>query len=159
MSPSGCRSIDRRRRRCYGAGTPTTVSALKRSWSSDAGRLSPRAGLQCTTGAAGAIDPATAREQAGEPGAIRFAVPEGGVTAFEDAVFGRVEFANSELEDFVLLRSDGVPTYHLSVVADDLDMGLTHVIRGADHISNTPKQVLQYQALGDRSRRFLLIFR
>ncbi len=53
------------------------------------------------------------------------------------------------LEDFVLLRSDGIPTYHLSVVADDLDMRLTHIIRGADHISNTPKQVLQYQALGE----------
>jgi glutamyl-tRNA synthetase len=61
-----------------------------------------------------------------------------------------VEFANAELEDFVLLRSDGVPTYHLSVVADDLDMRLTHIIRGADHISNTPKQVLQYDALGER---------
>jgi glutamyl-tRNA synthetase len=99
-----------------------------------------------------AIDPLVAYErvQAGEPGALRFAVPEGGVTAFEDAVFGRVEFANAELEDFVLLRSDRVPTYHLSVVADDLDMRLTHVIRGADHISNTPKQVLQYQALGEK---------
>jgi len=63
-------------------------------------------------------------------------------------VFGRVEFANAEIEDFVLLRSDGIPTYHLSVVADDLDMRLTHIIRGADHISNTPKQVLQYRALG-----------
>jgi glutamyl-tRNA synthetase len=96
------------------------------------------------------IDPATAQEraQAGEPCALRFAVPEGGVTGFDDAVFKRVEFANAELEDFVLLRSDGVPTYHLSVVADDLDMRLTHIIRGADHISNTPKQVLQYQALG-----------
>ena len=99
-----------------------------------------------------AIDPSVAYErfQEGQPGALRFAVPEGGVTAFEDAVFGRVEFANAELEDFVLLRSDGVPTYHLSVVADDLDMRLTHIIRGADHISNTPKQVLQYQALGER---------
>ncbi len=99
-----------------------------------------------------AIDPVVAygRVQAGEPGALRFAVPEGGVTAFDDAVFSRVEFANAELEDFVLLRSDGVPTYHLSVVADDLDMRLTHVIRGADHISNTPKQVLQYQALGEK---------
>jgi glutamyl-tRNA synthetase len=99
-----------------------------------------------------AIDPLVAYERvrAGEPGALRFAVPEGGVTAFEDAVFGRVEFANAELEDFVLLRSDGVPTYHLSVVADDVDMRLTHVIRGADHISNTPKQVLQYQALGEK---------
>src|SRR6201997_3377063 len=91
---------------------------------------------------------ATARRAAGEPAAIRFRVPEGGVTAFDDAVIGRVEFANAELEDFVLLRSDGIPTYHLSVVADDLDMRLTHIIRGADHISNTPKQVLQYQALG-----------
>jgi len=63
-------------------------------------------------------------------------------------VFGRVEFANAEIEDFVLLRSDGIPTYHLSVVADDIDMRLTHIIRGADHISNTPKQILQYRALG-----------
>src|SRR3984957_19641222 len=91
---------------------------------------------------------ATARRAAGQPAAIRFRVPEGGVTAFDDAVVGRVEFANSELEDFVLLRSDGIPTYRLSVVADDLDMRLPHIIRGADHISNTPKQVLQYQALG-----------
>ena len=85
---------------------------------------------------------------AGKVAAIRFAVPEGGTTSFDDAVVGKVEFANAELEDFVLLRSDGIPTYHLSVVADDVDMGLTHIIRGADHISNTPKQVLQYLALG-----------
>lgn len=86
---------------------------------------------------------------AGEPAAVRFAVPLEGSTAWNDAVFGKLEFANAEIEDFVLLRSDGVPTYHLSVVADDLDMRMTHVIRGADHISNTPKQVLQYQALGE----------
>ena len=73
---------------------------------------------------------------------------EGRPRAFDDAVFGKVEFSNAEIEDFVLLRSDGIPTYHLSVVADDLDMRLTHIIRGADHISNTPKQVLQYRALG-----------
>lgn len=91
---------------------------------------------------------AAARKAAGEACAIRFAVPDGGSTSFDDAVFGRVEFANAEIEDFVLLRSDGVPTYHLSVVADDIDMRLTHIIRGADHISNTPKQVLQYRALG-----------
>jgi glutamyl-tRNA synthetase len=96
------------------------------------------------------LDPEIAekRFQAGEPCALRFAVPEDGVTAFDDAVFGRVEFVNAELEDFVILRSDGIPTYHLSVVADDLDMELTHVIRGADHLSNTPKQVLAYRALG-----------
>jgi glutamyl-tRNA synthetase len=87
------------------------------------------------------------RRLAGQPAAVRFSVPDG-ATSWDDAVFGRVEFANVELEDFVLLRSDGIPTYHLSVVADDIDMRLTHIIRGADHISNTPKQVLQYQALG-----------
>jgi glutamyl-tRNA synthetase len=88
------------------------------------------------------------RLAAGKPAAVRFAVPESGSTSFEDAVFGKVEFANVELEDFVLLRSDGGPTYHLSVVTDDVEMRITHVIRGADHISNTPKQVLLYQALG-----------
>ncbi len=91
---------------------------------------------------------AAGRKAAGEACAVRFAVPDGGATGFEDAVFGRVEFSNAEIEDFVLLRSDGIPTYHLSVVADDIEMGLTHIIRGADHISNTPKQVLQYEALG-----------
>jgi glutamyl-tRNA synthetase len=90
---------------------------------------------------------AKARRHAGEAAAIRFAVPEGGSTFFDDAVFGRVEFANTELEDFVLLRSDGVPTYHLSVVVDDIDMRMTHILRGADHLSNTPKQVMLYQAL------------
>ena len=95
-----------------------------------------------------AKEEAQARIDAGETAAIRFAVPEGGTTSFDDAVFGKVEFANAEIEDFVLLRSDGIPTYHLSVVADDIDMRLTHIIRGADHISNTPKQVLQYRALG-----------
>jgi len=88
------------------------------------------------------------RRGSGDAGAVRFAIPDGGSTSFEDAVFGKVEFANSELEDFVLLRSDGSPTYHLSVVADDIDLRITHIIRGADHISNTPKQVLLYQALG-----------
>jgi len=87
------------------------------------------------------------RKNAGEPSAVRFAVPESGSTAFDDAVFGKVEFVNTEIEDFVLLRSDGSPTYHLSVVADDIDLRISHIIRGADHISNTPKQVLLYQAL------------
>jgi glutamyl-tRNA synthetase len=91
---------------------------------------------------------ATRRKNAGEPAAVRFAVPETGSTSFDDAVFGKVEFANAEIEDFVLLRSDGSPTYHLSVVADDIDLRISHIIRGADHISNTPKQVLLYQALG-----------
>ena len=91
---------------------------------------------------------ASRRKNAGEPAAVRFAVPETGSTSFDDAVFGKVEFANTEIEDFVLLRSDGSTTYHLSVVADDIDLRISHIIRGADHISNTPKQVLLYQALG-----------
>jgi len=91
---------------------------------------------------------AKARRDADGPAAIRFAVPESGSTFFDDGVFGRVEFANAELEDFVLLRSDGAPTYHLSVVVDDIDMRMTHILRGADHLSNTPKQVMLYQALG-----------
>lgn len=86
--------------------------------------------------------------------AIRFRVPTGAVTRFTDAVFGEREFSNDEIEDFVLLRSGkgdeefGLPTYQMSVVADDIDMRVTHIIRGADHLSNTPKQVLLYSALG-----------
>ena len=83
----------------------------------------------------------------GEPAAVRFRVREGAVR-FEDAVFGDITKECEEIEDFVLLRSDGQPTYHLSVVADDLDMRVTHVVRGADHISNTPKQILLFDALG-----------
>jgi len=83
----------------------------------------------------------------GKPFAIRFRVPPGR-TSFTDRVMGKIKIENSILEDFVLLRSDGVPTYHLSVVVDDMDMEITHVIRGADHISNTPKQILIYRAAG-----------
>ena len=83
----------------------------------------------------------------GRPAAVRFRVPDSGRTSFEDQVFGHLVVDHRDLEDFVLLRSDGHPTYHLGVVADDLDLRITHVIRGADHISNTPKQILMYQAL------------
>lgn len=87
------------------------------------------------------------RRAAGQPCAIRFRVPASGQTSFDDQVFGHIEVENRDIEDFVLLRSDGHPTYHLGVVTDDLDMRVTHVVRGADHISNTPKQILMYQAL------------
>jgi len=89
-----------------------------------------------------------AKEKDGIPAAIRFRVPREGVTKFEDAVFGSREVQNAEIEDFVLLRSTGLPTYQLSVVVDDIDMRISHIIRGADHLSNTPKQVLIYRALG-----------
>jgi glutamyl-tRNA synthetase len=84
----------------------------------------------------------------GLPHAVRFAPPREGTTHFEDAVFGSRDVQNAEMEDFVLLRSTGLPTYQLGAVTDDIDMGITHVIRGADHLSNTPKQVLLYRALG-----------
>lgn len=90
----------------------------------------------------------SAKRRDGVPHAVRFRVPRAGVTAFDDAVFGAREVQNEEIEDFVLLRSNGLPTYQLSVVVDDIDMRITHVIRGADHLSNTPKQVLIYRALG-----------
>jgi len=86
-----------------------------------------------------------ARETEGVPRAIRFKVPAG-TTSFTDLVHGPIAFDNAHIEDFVIVRSDRQPTYHLSVVADDLDMKITHVVRGDDHISNTPKQVLLYQA-------------
>jgi glutamyl-tRNA synthetase len=89
----------------------------------------------------------SAKEKERTPRAIRFRTPRSGTTKFEDAVFGSREVLNQDIEDFVLLRSSGLPTYQLSVVVDDIDMRITHIIRGADHLSNTPKQVLIYHAL------------
>ena len=88
-----------------------------------------------------------AREKAGAARAVRFKVPEGTIRV-DDIVKGPIDFDASLIEDFVILRSDGHPTYHLSVVSDDVEMAITHVIRGDDHISNTPKQILLYRALG-----------
>src|ERR671913_2394530 len=88
-----------------------------------------------------------------DEGAIRFKVPAG-KTAFTDSVHGPIEFDNEHIESFVILRSDTHPTYHLSVVVDDIDMAITHVVRGDDHISNTPKQVLLYGAFGSTPPSF-----
>lgn len=88
-----------------------------------------------------------------DEGAIRFKVPPG-QTRFVDLVHGDISFENEHIENFVVLRSDGHPTYHLSVVVDDIDMEITHVVRGDDHISNTPKQVLLYQAFGRTAPQF-----
>ena len=88
-----------------------------------------------------------------DEGAIRFKVPEG-KTSFVDRVHGPIEFDNEHIEPFVILRSDGHPTYHLSVVVDDIDMAISHVVRGDDHISNTPKQVLLYQAFAAQTPQF-----
>ncbi|MDI6763393.1 MAG: glutamate--tRNA ligase [Thermodesulfobacteriota bacterium] len=82
------------------------------------------------------------------PFAIRFFSPDEGKTVVEDLIQGRVEFDNSELDDLIILRSDGLPTYNFSVVVDDVTMNITHVIRGNDHLNNTPRQIQIYQALG-----------
>src|SRR5258708_6106622 len=88
------------------------------------------------------------RAAAGEPLGIRLKVAAAGVSRFADIVYGDQERSFAEIEDLVLLRSDGHPLYNLSVVLDDIEMGITHVIRGQDHLTNTHKQILLYQAFG-----------
>ena len=83
-----------------------------------------------------------------DEGAIRFRMPNEGTTGWDDAVKGRIEFPNEQLEDLVLTRSDGRPTYNFASPVEDWLDGITHVIRGDDHVSNTPKQILILQALG-----------
>ena len=79
---------------------------------------------------------------------LRFKNPQGGVVAWDDKVKGRVEFSNDELDDLVIARPDGTPTYNFCVVVDDIDMDITHVIRGDDHVNNTPRQINIFRALG-----------
>jgi len=79
---------------------------------------------------------------------LRFKNPQGGVVAWEDKVKGRIEISNDELDDLVIARPDGTPTYNFCVVVDDIDMAITHVIRGDDHVNNTPRQINIFKALG-----------
>ncbi|WIM06564.1 MAG: glutamate--tRNA ligase [Candidatus Nitricoxidivorans perseverans] len=85
---------------------------------------------------------------AGVAPAVRFRNPLDGVVAWDDLVKGRIEIANAELDDFVIARADGTPTYNFCVVVDDWDMGITHVLRGDDHVNNTPRQINVLEALG-----------
>ena len=97
------------------------------------------------------LDPAEAqaRVDAGEPHTIRIKVPDGrGDVVVKDAVHGEVAFNARELDDFIIFRTDGTPTYNFATVVDDAAMGITHIIRGDDHLSNTPRQVIVYEALG-----------
>jgi len=91
---------------------------------------------------------------AGVPPVIRFRNPDEGTVGWRDLVKGPIEIANAELDDLVILRADGVPTYNFGVVVDDLDMAITHVIRGDDHVNNTPRQINIYDALGAPLPRF-----
>ena len=89
-----------------------------------------------------------------DDGAIRFRMPDEGTTGWEDIVRGRIDFPNEKLEDVVLLRGDGRPTYNFASPVDDLDDGITHVVRGEDHIANTPKQIRILEALGATLPRY-----
>jgi glutamyl-tRNA synthetase len=91
---------------------------------------------------------------ADEPHVVRFLNPEEGEVAFDDLVHGRIAFANAELDDLVIRRTDGSPTYNFTVVVDDMDMDVTHVIRGDDHINNTPRQINMLRALGREPPRY-----
>jgi len=86
--------------------------------------------------------------------AVRFRMPQEGHTVVDDMIKGKVVFENAQLDDLIILRSDGTPTYNLTVVVDDVDMKITHVIRGDDHLNNTPKQLHIYEALGYNVPRF-----
>ena len=91
---------------------------------------------------------------AGVPPVVRFRNPDAGEVTFDDLVKGSITVANSELDDLVLMRADGIPTYNFGVVVDDIDMNITHVIRGDDHVNNTPRQINIYRALGAPLPRF-----
>jgi len=101
-------------------------------------------------------DESDRRAAAGEPFALRFRVPRGtgGSVRFTDAVYGEQVKAADDIEDFALLRSDGMPTYHLASCADDVDLRISHIIRGQDHLSNTYKHVLIFEAAGGKSPQF-----
>ncbi|MCK4235727.1 MAG: glutamate--tRNA ligase, partial [Candidatus Krumholzibacteria bacterium] len=94
------------------------------------------------------------RLRQGIPHVIRFRMPDGGEVRFSDIIRGELKFSNSDLDDFVIIKSDGRPTYNFAVVVDDAHMKITHVIRGDDHISNTPRQVHIYLALGYQCPKF-----
>jgi glutamyl-tRNA synthetase len=100
------------------------------------------------TGLIATEDEVKARLAAGESPAWRFKVPESGITEFDDMVHGKTRFENKLMSDFVIVRKDGVPTYNFAATIDDALMKISHVIRGDDHLSNTPRQVCIYQALG-----------
>ncbi|HSG77394.1 MAG TPA: glutamate--tRNA ligase [Burkholderiales bacterium] len=100
-------------------------------------------------------DRAIGQKYKGEgPAPVRFRTPQEGTVGWKDLVKGPIEFPNAELDDLVLLRADGVPTYNFGVVVDDLDMRITHVIRGDDHVNNTPRQIHIFRALGSTLPEF-----
>ncbi len=97
----------------------------------------------------------TDRTGKGEPYTIRLLVPENKTLEFDDTVYGRISVNSDTIEDYIIIRSNGLPTYNYSVAVDDALMKITHIIRGEDHLSNTPKQLLVYNAMGTRPPQFI----
>ena len=133
---------------CSSAASPTTATCRRPSST----RCAP---TQMARGEKPRYDgrwrPENARGMTPPPGVapvVRFRNPTGGSVAWDDGVKGRIEIANAELDDLVIARSDGTPTYNFCVVVDDLDMRITHVVRGDDHVNNTPRQINIIRALG-----------
>ena len=148
--PSGSKNTRHERACCsqrsgryYCFCTPEQLEAERKE--ALANNLPPKYSGRCAQ-----IDPAEAkrRVQSGEPAAVRFRTPENRDIVFTDLVRGEIRFHTDVIGDQVLLRSDGHPAYNFAVVVDDGLMGVTHVVRGEDHISNTPRQLLIYEALG-----------
>ena len=132
---------------CY--CTPAELEAARESLATERGPLGYDGRCRSLDAAARAR-----LEAEGRRAALRFALDPAGETAWDDEVRGRVSFRNEVLEDFVLLRSDSLPTYNFACVVDDREMAISHVIRGDDHISNTPRQLALYQAFGWTPPRF-----
>jgi glutamyl-tRNA synthetase len=122
----------------------TSAELAERRADAEKRKVSFKYDRRCTTLSP---DEVKARTDSGEPHAIRFLVPDGR-TEWNDMVHETISFPNKDIEDFVILRSDGTPIYNLAVVSDDIEMRITLVMRGDDHISNTPKQIMLYRALG-----------
>jgi glutamyl-tRNA synthetase len=132
------------------AGRLLAEGKAYRCWCSKE-RLDEVRAAQMASGAKPRYDRKCVGRSEGDPGVtpvIRFRNPDGGVVAWDDRVRGRVEISNDELDDLIIWRSDDNPTYNFVVVVDDIDMGITDVIRGDDHVGNTPRQINLYHALG-----------
>ena len=132
---------------CY-CETRSARSDEESAWSAEVadGEEPSRSAPPCDCARLSAADVARLRSERREP-ALRFRVPRGRVLTVHDAVFGDVTFETDSIADFVIVRPDGVPTYNFAVVVDDVSMEITHVIRGSGHLSNTPRQLLVYEAL------------
>ncbi|HUQ45713.1 MAG TPA: glutamate--tRNA ligase [Gemmatimonadaceae bacterium] len=122
----------------------TQAELAERRATAEAGKDSFRYDRRCDRLPAPEVE---RRVAAGEPFTLRFRVPDG-TTSWDDLVHGEIAFPNKDIEDFIVLRADGTPIYNMAVVSDDIFMRITLVMRGDDHISNTPKQILLYRALG-----------